>query len=124
MRGSSATWPGRVTCPAPCGKSKSFKDNFKVFQLVHRLVDKDIQQKVLAKEAELPEGEEMSLADVVELVEMEMGKTARALVLSSGGLHRLLEHQKSKQSGGKAGGRRSPGPECQKPQERSAGTAG
>ena len=31
-------------------------------------MDKDFQQKVLAKGAELPEGEDMTLAEVVKLV--------------------------------------------------------
>merc|ERR1712082_95431 len=81
-------------------KLVDFKDKFKVLQLVHGLVDKDIQQKVLAKGAELPEGEKLSLAEVGKFVEaMEMGKTARALVSEvSGGLHRLSDHQQGKQS--------------------------
>ena len=91
----------QVTCPAPCGKKVCFKDKFKLLQLVYGLVDKDIQQKVLARGAEQPEGQEMTLAEVVKQVEaMEMGKTARAMVAEgSGGLNRLSDHRRSKEAG-------------------------
>merc|ERR1712082_187787 len=91
----------QITCPQPnCQKEVSFKEKFKMLQLVWGLYSKDIQEKVLAAGAALDEGKEMSLSDVIKMVEaMEMGKATQALVSGSGGACRLSEHQCNKQSG-------------------------
>merc|ERR1712082_405905 len=90
-----------VTCPQPqCCKEVSFKEKFKMLQLVWGLYSKDIQEKFLAAGAALDEGKEMSLVDVIKMVEaMEMGKATQALVSGSGGACRISEHQRNKQCG-------------------------
>merc|ERR1712082_140601 len=90
-----------VVCPQPgCQKEVSFKDKFKMLQFVWGLYSKDIQEKVLAAGAALGEGQEMSLHDVLKMVEeMEMGKQTQALVSRAGGACRLSEHQRNKYQG-------------------------
>ena len=111
----------QVTCPnSDCQKEVSFKEKFKMLQLVWGLYNKEIQEKVLSAGAALGEGNEMSLLDVVKMVEAaEMGKATQALVSGSGAACRLSEHQKKKfdnkvqKNGGNRGaGGKSDGKSC------------
>ena len=87
-----------VTCPRPeCQEEVSFIDRFKMLQLVRGLHDKEIQEKVLAAGAALEEGKEMSLTDVVKMVEAaELGKSTHAQISKAGGLYRMSDHQRKK----------------------------
>ena len=83
-----------------CKAKVSFKEKFTCLQLVRGLYDPQIQEKVLAAGAALPEGQEMGLTDVVKMVEAaELGKTTHSIISKTGGISRLSEHQKSKQVG-------------------------
>lgn len=69
-----------------------------MLQLIRGLHDKDIQEKVLAAGAALEEGAEMSLHDVVKLVEAaEVGKGISAqTTMAGGGVFKLSDHRKNK----------------------------
>ena len=64
------SWPGLtvrltsailVICPQPtCQKEVSFKEKFKMLQLIWWFHSKDIQEKILASGAALDEGKKMS----------------------------------------------------------------
>merc|ERR1712082_277551 len=85
----------QVACA--CSKSVCFKEKFKTLQLIRGLVDQEIQERVLAAGAALSEGAELSLAEVVKLVEAaESARSTRDLVSGAGGLNRLSDHQKYK----------------------------
>merc|ERR1712239_111632 len=85
----------QVACS--CNKLVCFKEKFKTLQLIRGLVDQEIQERVLAVGAALPEGKELSLAEVVKLVEAtESARSTRDLVSGAGGLNRLSDHQKNK----------------------------
>ena len=89
----------QVQCIGPeCGVKVCYKDKFKVLQLVRGLSDKEVQTKVLAAGAAKEEGSEISLAEVVKLVEScEMGKSAGDQISKAGGVYRMSEHLRSKQ---------------------------
>ena len=90
-----------VKCPTKdCGASVSFAEKFKTFQLIHGLVDKEIQEKILAAGAALAEGQELTLAEVTKMAQAaEMGKSTHKQLSSSGMISRLSDHQKSKGAG-------------------------
>ena len=81
-----------------CRLKVCFKEKFKTLQLIRGLEDREIQEKVLAAGAALPEGAELGLAEVVKMVEAsESAKATRDLVSGAGGLNRLSDHQRGKQ---------------------------
>ena len=94
----------RVSCPrAGCQEEVSFGEKFKMLHLVRGLYDKEIQERVLAAGAALDEGKEMSLADVLKMVEAaELGKSTHAQISKAGGLYRMSDHRK-KQQGARQG---------------------
>ena len=80
-----------------CERSVGFKEKFKTLQLIRGLVDVEIQEKMFAAGAALPEVQELTLSQVVKMVEAaESAKSTRDIVSGSGGLNRLSDHQKSK----------------------------
>lgn len=70
-----------------CQLKLHFREEFKTLQLIRDLKDNEIQEKVLAAGAALSEGNELSLAEVVKMV--EVSESAK----SSCDLNRLLDHQ-------------------------------
>lgn len=79
----------------------SFKENFKVLQLICGLLDKEIQENVLAAGAALDEGSEIFLVDAVKLVEVaEMGKGISAQISKAGGtVFKLSDQRRSRDQG-------------------------
>ena len=68
--------------------------------MIHGLINKDIQEKVLAAGAALEEGAELSLAEVTKMVQAaEMGKSTYKQLSTAGGINRLSDHQRSKGTG-------------------------
>jgi hypothetical protein len=63
-------------------------------QFVGGLIDQAVQEKVLAKASD---GQELSLKDLIGLVEaQEIGKRPQALLSGTGGLNRVSEYHKAK----------------------------
>ena len=98
LNGQVGLFDLEVTCPeTPCGRKVSFAERFKTLQLIHGLIDKDIQEKVLAAGAALEKGAELSLAEVTKMVQAdEMGKSTYKQLSNAGGICRLSDHQKVK----------------------------
>ena len=87
-----------VTCS--CSKVVSFSERFKTLQLINGIYDKEIQEKVLAAGADLPEGGETTLSEVIKMVQScEMGKHTHAELSKAGNINRISEHRKNKGQG-------------------------
>ena len=96
-----------------CQKVVSFADRFKTLQLIHGIYDKEIQEKVLAAGAALSEGQEMSLADVIKMVQScEMGKYTHAEISKAGGINRISEHRRNKDQGRQSKGKEQGDAKC------------
>ena len=74
------------------------QEKLKILQLIRGLEDREIQERVLVAGAALPEGEKLTLVQVVKMVEaVESAKSTWDLVTGAGGLNRLSNHRKGKQ---------------------------
>ena len=73
-------------------------------QLINGIYDKEIQEKVLAAGAALPEGGEMTLSEAVKMIQScEMGKYTHAELSKSTSINRVSEHRKNKDQGRRDG---------------------
>jgi hypothetical protein len=95
LKGQASICSFALKCPAPnCIQSVSYSDQMVAHQLVRGLEDPVIQEQVLAQGAE---NGSMNLDTLIKFIEAkEAGKRSSHLLSSAGGLNRMSEYRKQK----------------------------